>query len=603
MTNTRRNTQSTAGIVTLLLLTSLAIAACSEDASREAASATPAASETAAPEPSEERPNILILLADDMGFGDIGSFGSEIETPNIDSLAADGIRFTNFHVGAACSPTRTMLMTGVDNHLAGMGNMTEIQADNQFGKPGYEGRLNDKVVTVATLLRKAGYHTYMAGKWHLGKTPETIPYARGFERSYALMESGADNWQEMPYAPLYKAVHYFEDAEPVSLPQDDYYSTVFYTDKVIEYIDSNQDDDQPWFAYLSFQAVHYPHQAPREFIDKYNGVYDAGWNVLRKKRLARQRELGVVSADAELQPQFDDTTFAGWKIPDWDSLSDEEKRFNARRMQTYAGMVDAMDTNIGRLLAHLEATGEAENTLVIFHTDNGADPNLLPQQPAFRAWYAEHYPFTYEEDYDGNFEPMGQKGSYSDYGAGWAAAANTPTSDYKTFSSEGGLRVPFVARFPGKVPAGQTTTSFGYVKDIVPTLLEVAGAAPPGDSFEGRSVHPISGTSMWPVMTGQASQVHPASETIGYELAGSSAVFKGSRKLVRNLPPKGNGNWELYDIVADPSEMHDLAGDMPELTEELIAAYAAYVQSNNVIEVPDDYDPLKQVIKNATRGH
>ena len=238
------------------------------------------------------RPNILILLADDMGFSDIGSFGSEIETPNIDRLAADGIRFTNFHVGAACSPTRTMLMTGVDNHLAGMGNMTEIQADNQFGKPGYEGRLNDKVVTVATLLRAAGYHTYMAGKWHLGKTAETIPYARGFERSFALMESGADNWQDMSYAPLYKEVHYYEDDKQVTLPKDNYYSTVFYTDKVIEYIDSNQADDQPWFAYLSFQAVHYPHQAPLEFIDKYDGVYDAGWKVAPREATGEAARTG-----------------------------------------------------------------------------------------------------------------------------------------------------------------------------------------------------------------------------------------------------------------------------------------------------------------------
>jgi len=247
-------------------------------------------------------------------------------------------------------------------------------------------------------------------------------------------------------------------------------------------------------------------------------------------------------------------------------------------------------------------SGQADNTLVIFHSDNGADPNLLPEQPSFVPWYQQHYPYTYQQDYDGNYDPMGQKGSYSDYGAGWAAAANTPTSYYKTFSSEGGLRVPFIAHLPGKVPAGRTTTSFAFVKDIVPTLLEVAGVAPPGDSFEGRSIHPITGNSMWPVLTGQASEVHPGSQTIGYELAGSSAVFKGKHKLVRNLPPKGTGAWELYDMVADPSEMHNLAGEMKALTSELEAAYKAYVVANNVIEVPDDYDPLKQVIKNAARG-
>jgi arylsulfatase len=330
-----------------------------------------------------------------------------------------------------------MLMTGVDNHLAGLGNMLEIQADNQFGKPGYEGHLNESVVSVATLLRDSGYHTYMVGKWHLGKTETTIPHARGFERSFALMESGADNWVEQSYSPMYQAVHYFEDDRPVTLPTEDYFSTDYYTDKIIDYIDSNRDDGQPFFAYVAYQAVHYPHQAPREFIDKYDGVYDGGWEELRRERLDRQKELGIVSPDVALAPQFTNTTMDSWKIPDWDSLSDEERRFSAHRMQTYAGMVDNMDVNVGRLLAHLEEMGEAENTLVIFLSDNGADPTQMPLLPGFGPWYEANYSFSQRGDYDAEFSQMGQKGSFDYYGPGWAAAANAPHSYYKTSSSEG----------------------------------------------------------------------------------------------------------------------------------------------------------------------
>jgi arylsulfatase len=549
-----------------------------------------------------KRPNILIVLADDMGFSDIGAFGSEIETPNIDSLARDGIRFTNFHVGAACSPTRTMLMTGVDNHLAGLGNMLEIQADNQFGKPGYEGHLNDSVVTVATRLRDTGYHTYMAGKWHLGHTEATIPYARGFDRSFALMESGADNWVHMSYAPLYDAVHYFEDDREVQLPTEGYFSTNYYTDRIIEWIDSNHDDGKPFFAYVSYQAVHYPHQAPREFIDKYDGVYDGGWTELRRERLERQKELGIVSPDVTLDPQFTKTTVDNWKIPEWDSLTDEDKRYSARLMQTYAGMVDNMDVNVGRILAHLKEIGEDENTLVIFLSDNGADPNELPFVPGFRPWYEAHYSYTYQDDYDSDYSHMGQNGSFADYGAGWAAAANTPNSYYKTFSTEGGLRVPFIARFPGSIPAGQSSREFAFVKDIVPTVLEVAGVEPPGSTYGGKDINPPTGTSMWSALTGETSIVHDASETIGYELAGSSAIFRGKYKLVQNLPPKGTGAWELYDMNADPSEVHDLAAENEAMVAELVQAYADYEKQNGVVPVPDDYNPLEQVIKNSARG-
>lgn len=547
-------------------------------------------------------PNILILLADDMGYGDIGAFGSEIETPHIDSLSAEGFHFTNFHVGAACSPTRTMLMTGVDNHLAGLGNMLEIQADNQFGKPGYEGHLNESVVTIATLLKDADYHTYMVGKWHLGHTEGTLPHSQGFEQTFALMESGADNWVEQPYAPMYTAVHYFENGKPVKLPTEGYFSSDFYTQRIIDNIEADRDSGKPFFAYVAYQAVHYPHQAPKEFIDKYNGIYDGGYKELRRSRFERQKELGIISEDVVLDENLSKTTFPDYIIADWDTLNAEEKKFNARRMQTYAGMLDNMDTNIGKILSYLEKIGEADNTLIIFLSDNGADPNQFPLTAEYREWYREMYDYSIMEDYQGNYSTMGQKGSFADYGPGWAAASVTPTSYYKTFSTEGGIRVPFIARFPGKIEPGRSSNKFAFVKDIVPTILEVAGVKTPDSPYRGKEIHPPDGKSMWRMLTGKASQVHADDEPIGYELAGSAAVFRGQYKLVQNLPPKGTGDWELYDIENDPSEVHNLAGEKPALVAELLESYESYASANNVVPVPEGYNPFEQAIKNSKRG-
>lgn len=550
-----------------------------------------------------DRPNVLILIADDMGFSDIGAFGSEIETPNIDRLADEGVSFTNFHVGATCSPTRTMLISGVDNHLAGLGNMHEIMADNQFGKPGYEGYLNNSVVSVATVLRDSGYHTYMAGKWHLGSTKDSIPFARGFEKSFALAESGADNWVEMPYAPMYERVHYFEDDKEVNLPTENYFSSDYYTDRIIENIESNRKDGKPFMAWLGYQAVHYPHQAPKKFIDKYNGVYDQGWEALRKKRLEKQKEIALFPNAISLDESFEKTTFEDWQLPEWDKLTDEEKKFNARRMQTYAGMMDNMDYNIGRLFAYLEKIGELDNTLIIFMADNGTDPNLLAKNEAYRPWYEKNYQKTYIEDYQGDYSDMGQKGSYTDYGPGWAAAANTPNSYYKTFSTEGGLRVPFLVRYPNHIAAGKKVNTFAFVKDVYPTVLEVAGLKPHTGTYNGKEYHKPDGSSIWPVLTGKKEAVHADDKAIGYELAGSSAVFKGRYKLSNNPPPKGTGEWELYDTTVDPSELNDLAAEKPKLVAEMIKDYQQYSEENSLVPVPEGYNPLEQVIKNSKLEH
>lgn len=536
-----------------------------------------------ATESSDDRPNIVVLLIDDMGFADLGAYGSEVSTPNIDALANDGIQFTNYHTAATCSPTRSMLLTGVDNHLTGMGNMIEIMADNQFDQPGYEGYMSNDVVTLPTLLRDAGYNTYMAGKWHLGKSKESLPAARGFERSISLMESGADNWEHKSYLPLYDYVHFYEDYKETDLPED-FFSSTYYIDRIKEYIAADRGDERkPFFTYLSFQAQHYPHQAPQEYIDKYLDKYDAGWEALRAERYARQVEMGVMPAGLNMAPNP--------VAAAWDGLSDEERKVQAKKMAVYAGMLDHLDAQVGRLMDYLEEIGEADNTIVLFISDNGADNN--EQDKTFPQWYAENFDLSYDN--------MGLPGTYMNYGPGWAGASGAPLTLFKGSASEGGMRVPFIVSGPG-VRAGVVSNTFVYVSDITPTLLELAGVDAPKSTYNGRDVHPITGQSMLAYLTGESDEIHTGSHAVAYELAGSAAVFRDGYKLTKNNPPFGDKKWHLYRIAEDPVERNDLAAAEPEILQEMIAAYEQYAKEVNLIEVPDDYNPVKQVQKNVARN-
>ena len=530
-----------------------------------------------------ERPNIIIVLLDDVGYADLGPYGSEISTPNIDRLAANGIQFTNFHAAAACTPTRGMLLTGVDNHLVGMGNMLEIMADNQFDQPGYEGFMGYSVVTLPTMLKDAGYHTYMAGKWHLGKTKKSLPAARGFERSISLMESGADNFEEKSYLPMYEFVHFYEDFEQISLPED-FFSTDYYTDRLIEYIGKDHGDGKPFFGYLSLQAQHYPLQAPDEYIEKYMGAYEAGWDSIRAQRYARQVEMGLLPAGLTLPPIA--------AAPAWDTLSDEDKRLYAKRMSVYAGMLENVDSNLGRLTAYLDKIGEADNTVIVFMSDNGPDNN--EQDKAFPEWYAANFDLSYER--------MGQTGSYVNYGPGWAGASAAPLTLFKGAASEGGLRVPLIISGPAGIQSGILSDSFSFVTDITPTLLELAQASAPMGTYNGKDVHPIDGKSMLSYLRGEKEYVHGPGKAVIYEMAGSAAVFQDGYKLTKNNPPFGNRQWRLYRPVEDPVEINDLAAGEPDRVAAMLSEYQHFAKEVNLIEVPEDYHPLKQLQKNSARN-
>ena len=526
-----------------------------------------------------KRPNIVMVVLDDVGMSDLGAFGSEIATPVLDKLANDGVRFTNFHVAAACSPTRAMLMTGVDNHRAGVGTLENVIADNQKGKPGYEGYLNDRVVSIGSLLAGAGYRTYFSGKWNLGETADKSPATHGFQKSVALAQTGSDNFESKPYAPIHESSHWFEGTREMSLPKD-FYSSRYYVDRMIGWLDADKAQDKPFFSVVSLQANHYPHQAPKEYIDRYLGRYDQGWDQLRTERYTRQVQMGLFPAG--LTPRQSPNARA------WTDLKPQERRDYAKRMAVYAGMLTAADTEIGRLHNHLRQTGELENTLFIVLSDNGADPYRLDK--TFWFWY----PFNYSVDY----ENLGEKGSFSAYGQEWAQVSNTPLHLFKGNAHEGGVRTPLIVSWPARFAGGRISESFTHVKDIVPTLLELAGGDASDSPHKSGEVLQPEGSSMLAHLDGQSSTVHSPDQPIGYEMAGNSALFKGDLKLVKDLAPFGDNTWHLYDIRHDPTESRDLKEQRPEVFKSMQADMQEYLTSNGVLPLPDDYHPIRALVKN-----
>ncbi|MEH0167494.1 arylsulfatase [Roseateles microcysteis] len=540
----------------------------------------------AAPTPAPDtprRPNIVVFLADDWGFSDVGAFGGEIATPNLDALARRGMRFSNFHVSASCSPTRSMLLTGVDNHRNGVGNMREAIPLEHLGQPGYLSVLKREVVTVASLLRDSGYRTYVAGKWHVGKEPYNLPDQRGFDRSLIQGDSGSDNWETgKRYLDLNDQVYWYEDGKPAKMPAD-YYSSEYFVDRAIDYIRSDKRQQQPFFAYVAFQANHIPLQAPKAFIDKYKGRYDAGWDAIRQARRDRAAALGLVPPDTAMVRM---STTA-----DWASNTPQQQAYDARRMEVYAAMAEAMDHHVGRLVDYLKQTGQYDNTVFLFLSDNGSEASDPYEVPLGRLWLD----WQYKRDIDS----LGAKGAYTVIGPSWGSAAASPLATYKFYSGEGGIRVPLIVAGVPDMPADKVQNSFTHINDIVPTLLELAGTQHPGTQYRGQPVEPIHGRSLLPALRGEVERVHPADEPVGYELSGNEALFKGDLKLIRNIPPVGDGQWHLYDIRRDPGETTDLKAQRPEVFRQMLADYEAYAKANGVLPMPPDYEPRQQVMTNA----
>ncbi len=524
------------------------------------------------------RPNVLLVVADDLGFADLGYLGSEIKTPNIDRLAAQGVQFTDFHTAFTCSPTRAMLLTGVDSHLAGLGNMAEEMAENQQGKPGYEGYLNQRVQSLGTILKSAGYHTYMAGKWHLGKGEGQGPESHGFDRSFAMLSGGASHYADMkPAYAKYKdqKAAYREDGVLLKqLPKSFQYSSQFYVDQLLDYIQSGkqQTSQKPFFAYLAFTAPHWPLQASEQAIAEYKGQYDQGYEQLHKARAAKQRALGLMQGETAAMPEGSRR---------WVSLSSEEKRKSSRAMEIYAAMVSELDRHLGRLLQTLEQQGDLENTLIIFMSDNGAEGHDVDA-----TWPKEQFPKVYNwvmENHDFSLKAMGKVDSYVFYGPEWAWAGAPGFYGYKGFSSEGGSHVPALLTYPQAIKSGRMD-ELVRVKDIVPTVLDIVGiktgsASEKTSSEDKNSYHPITGRSVLPALRGEA--MTPVNFIT--ELFGKRVVRSGNWKAILMPSPMGNGQWQLFDIVNDRAERKDLASSKPEKLKELVALWDDYARRNNVI--------------------
>lgn len=517
----------------------------------------------------DNRPNIILIMADDMGYSDIGCFGSEIPTPNLDRLANKGVRFTQFYNGARCCPTRASLMTGLFPHQAGIGQMSEEPADTasyHWGTDGYQGYLNKHCVTLAEVLGSAGYHTYMSGKWHLGMHgQDKWPLQRGFEKYYGIL-AGATSYLKPQGG---RGLWYMNTKLPP--PQANYYTTDAFTDSAIAFVDE-QKDNNPFFLYLAFNAPHWPLQAKEEDIKKFEGAYAKGWDQVRDERYARQLKSGIVDANTKLSVRDS-------AVRAWDKLSPAEQKDVAHRMAVYAAQVSCIDDNVGKLVSYLQKKGQLENTLIVFLSDNGACPE------------------PYKELGGGKMETINNPDSSGaiSYGMGWANASNTPYRKWKRETEEGGISAPFILYWPkgmGKKEENTIVKTPSYLPDIMPTFIEVAKAKYPSE-YKGNTIYPLSGRSLAPVFAGAKLADH---QYMYWEHEGNQAVRKGNWKAV-----KGNqmSNWELYDLSTDRAEENNIANRYPDVLKDLISHWNNWSQKDFVF--PKHKDPAdKRVALNIS---
>ena len=521
----------------------------SNDAAAEAAQDTPAATGTP--------PNILFIVADDIGFTDVGAFGGEISTPNLDRLAHGGLRLNNLHAAPACRSTRLMMMSSAGT----------VAANTPYPEAARGGVLSLDYAIIPELLQDAGYATYITGKWDLGDVEGYTPGARGFDKSFVQIGGSGSYFNRV----FMGSFGYEEDDRkltPEDLP-DDFYATEYYTDKMLEFLSSTE-EGTPWFAYIPYTAPHWPLQLPTdEWLDRYAGRYDDGYDALRIRRFEQAAAAGVLPPGSNLEG------FQPLAEP-WADLSPDEQRRYSRAQEIYAGMVEYLDTSVGRVISYLEDTGQLDNTVVVFSADHGASAGEHGVDTG-RGPRGGGGP-TMPDDVDNRFENFGRPGSFVDHGRGFGEAATAPFKSQKGSLDEGGLRSAAFVYYPAAVEAGGVSNAFMTMMDVLPTLLDIAGAGHPGAGpyRDGREINDIVGRSAWPHLTGQASTVHSPSDSAGWAGGDGGALIRGDYKII-NRPPLGAMGatpWRLYDLAADPGERRDIAADNPGLTAELVAEWA-----------------------------
>lgn len=543
------------------------------------------------PEPRRARagaPNVIVMLIDDLGFSDLGPFGSEIETPHIDGLAADGWVFTNYRTAPMCSPARAALLTGLNPHRAGFGFVAHIDP----GYPGFSCELPAAAPTLAESLRAGGYATFMVGKWHLtlesrlhdGADRSTWPLQRGFDRYFGSMDG---------FTALHHPHRLVQDNTVVDVREfpDGFFLTDELTDRAIGMIDDLRvnDPERPFFLYYAHTSVHGPIQAKDVDIAKYRGRYEAGWNRLREQRFARQRERGIVPAHAELP---EDAIADGGSIPAWDALDPEEQRLFARHMEVYAAAVDEIDQSVGRLLDRLERSGERDNTIVVIASDNGGTAEGGPT--GTRSYFAQFgangpMPGGWVRDVPRDVEEIGGPRLFGQYPTGWARVSNTPFRSFKATTYEGGVHAPLIISWPDAPAAGGLRDQFVFVSDLAPTLLELCGV-PPLDERHGRPAPEMDGGSIARVLADPQAEGREAQY---FECVGRRAIVVNGWKALSTVPPTRDegpegGVWELYDLTADPTETRDVSAQHPERVRALAARWHAEAWRNTVFPLDDE---------------
>jgi arylsulfatase len=512
-----------------------------------------------------DKPNILLIVADDLGYTDLGCYGGDIKTPNIDQLAKQGIQFTNFHTSPLCAPTRAMLLSGNDNHVAGIGSMFPVKGTSRQGKPGYEGHLTDRIVTVAQLLKDGGYQTFMAGKWHVGFEDFSIPYAKGFERSFVLLNGGANHFNNNPFI-ANEPPRYRQDNQAVPFPEGRY-STEVYTEKMMGFINDRQ-TDKPFFALLTYTSPHWPLQVPAEYMDKYKGKYDIGYDSLRVLRFKQQQAMGIIPSKARLPAR-------PAQIKPWSELSTEEKKIESRKMELYAAMVENLDEHIGQLIKSLKQSGLYDNTIIVFMSDNGAaaeDFYNLPE--GFGPFIRQHYKNDYEN--------MGKPSSFVSYGPQWAQAGAAPFKLFKYYSTEGGIVTPLIIAGKNVRKRSGFQHTFITVMDLAPTFFEIAGIKYP-DVYNNRKVNAMLGESCLSFISGTSNTVHNPDYVFGLEHDGQCMLIKGSWKITNISQPFNETAFALYNLTEDQGETNDLSKSNPDKFKEMMKEWEVFKKKTGVI--------------------
>ena len=499
-----------------------------------------------------KKPNIILIVVDDMGYGDLGSYGSEIHTPNLDKLASQGLRLKEFYNNAICAPTRASILTGQDQHKAGIGYF-----DQNLGLPAYQGYLNKESLTLAEVLKAGGYSTLMSGKWHVGNDSTSWPNQRGFDHFFGII-GGAANYFNTGYMPLVGAkypVIIEEDNKRWHKPDDSYYITDEIGDHATKFLDEQNKTKKPFFLYLTFNAPHWPLQALPEDIAKYKGRYNIGWDSLRKERLARQVQLGLRDPGQPIAVR-------DAEVPNWDNLTYDEQQLWKAKMEVYAAMVDRMDQNVGKVLEKLKELKKDDNTLIVFISDNGAPAEDVAHGKVHAAR---------------NIGPVGTSGSFESQGKNWSFVSNSPLRSFKGALYEGGMSSPLIAWFPGKIKANTIERGTAHLIDLAPTFYEVAGAKYP-TAYNGIKTNPLIGKSLTGLFF-RGEELN-RDKPLFWELWGNRAIREGKWKLVSVFPVN---QWELYDMDNDRGETNNLAAKSPEVVRKLSLEYLQWVNANNVV--------------------